>query len=131
LPCGDARQSKFSYLYLLHKNYQTRLKNSRKLKQIKLCCLLLIENKFEVKTQFECQITYKSNHMLLTLWNSNGDVSNWSIIRDKMFKIRSNFYYIIYKWWHEILTNLIIFKVHSHFVEFLNHFDTHNHNHVS
>jgi hypothetical protein len=91
LPCGDARQSKFSYLYLLHKNYQTRLKNSRKLEQTKSCCLLLIENKFEVKTQFECQITYKSNHMLLTLWNSNGDVSNWSIVCDKMFKIRSNF----------------------------------------
>jgi hypothetical protein len=69
---------------------------------------LLIKNKFEVKTQFECQITYKSNLMLLTLRNSNGDVSNWSIIFDKMFKIRLNFYYIIYKWWHEILTNLII-----------------------
>jgi hypothetical protein len=67
LPCVDARQSNFSYLYLILKNYQTSLKNSRKLEQIKLCCLLLIENKFEVKTQFECQITYKSNHMLLTL----------------------------------------------------------------
>jgi hypothetical protein len=58
LPCVDARQSNFSYLYLLHKNYQTRLKNSQKLKQIKLCCLLLIK-----KQVWSENTIWMSNHL--------------------------------------------------------------------
>jgi hypothetical protein len=39
------------------------MKKSRKLPQIKICCLFPIETSFEVKTQFECHIAYKSNHI--------------------------------------------------------------------
>jgi hypothetical protein len=34
-----------------------------KLTKVKLCFLLLIEISFEVKTQFEYRVTYKSNHI--------------------------------------------------------------------
>jgi hypothetical protein len=29
----------------------------------KLCCLLLIETRFDVKSQFECRVTYECNHI--------------------------------------------------------------------
>jgi hypothetical protein len=40
-----------------------KFEKSRKLPQIKICCILLIQKSFEVKTQFECHIAYKSNHI--------------------------------------------------------------------
>jgi hypothetical protein len=40
------------------------LKKIIKLTQNKLYCLLLIETSFEVKTQFECCVTYKSNDII-------------------------------------------------------------------
>jgi hypothetical protein len=56
LPCADVRQTISRQYYKIHKNYQINLKNFRKLTQIKLCCLLLIETSFEVKTQFEWHV---------------------------------------------------------------------------
>jgi hypothetical protein len=60
----------FYNFYILHTNYQINLKKFRKLTQVKLCCLFLIETSFEVKTQFECHAAYK-----LTISNHIGDVS--------------------------------------------------------
>jgi hypothetical protein len=51
---AKAHDKEFFHNYTLFiKVINTSLKNFRKLKQNNLCCLLLIENKFEVKTQFE------------------------------------------------------------------------------
>jgi hypothetical protein len=59
----SAWQSSFLQLYKIHKNYQINFKITIKLIQTKLCCLLLIETRFDVKTQFECRVTYKFNHI--------------------------------------------------------------------
>jgi hypothetical protein len=61
LPCAGTRQTIFLYCCNLYKNYQINFKKFRKLTQIKLCCLLLMETSFEVKTQFEYRIAYKCN----------------------------------------------------------------------
>jgi hypothetical protein len=57
-------KSIFLQFYKIHKNYQINFKKIIKLIQTKLCCLLLIEIRFDVKTQFECRVTYKFNHII-------------------------------------------------------------------
>jgi hypothetical protein len=52
-PPQNARQTQNFAMRFAKAHDKEFLKNSRKLKQNNLCCLLLIENKFEVKTQFE------------------------------------------------------------------------------
>jgi hypothetical protein len=56
-------KSIFLQFYKIHKNYQINLKKFIKLIQTQLCCLLVIETRFDVKTQFECRVTYKFNHI--------------------------------------------------------------------
>jgi hypothetical protein len=61
--------------------------------QIKLCCLLSLETRYEVKTQFECHAAYKANHIirnsmkfLRRCFEKQGSYMK------KMFKTHSNFY---------------------------------------
>ena len=47
-----------------------------------------------------------------------------SIIRHKLCETFSIFYYSLHIWYHDILTNLVIFRLRLVFVEFKNHSNT-------
>ena len=47
-----------------------------------------------------------------------------NIVHDRLCETFSNFYHSLHLWYHEILTNLMIFRVCLLFLEFKNHFAT-------
>ena len=87
-------------------------------------CLLAI-NLF-LKSNSNLIVTSTSNltASLSTFWFFFADVSIYKHRTWQNCKTHSNFYHSLHIWYHEILTNLIIFKLHLHFLEFLNHLDT-------
>ena len=108
-------------MHLINLNYQLDPKNDQNHTWINLCSLLPIQK------------VLKSNPIRSSLWlqilpnPSQCDNSSYeilqvvNIIHDILCETFSIFYHSLHIWYHEILINLMIFRLRLLFLEFKNH----------
>ena len=111
-------------MHLINLNYQMDPKNYQNYTWINLCSVLPIQK------------VLKSNPIRSSLWlqilpnpsqryNSSCEILRFvNIIHDIMCETFSIFYHNLHVWYHEILTNLMIFRLRLLFLEFKNHLAT-------
>ena len=111
-------------MHLINLNYKMDPKNYQNHTWINLCSLLPIQK------------VLKSNPIWSSLWlqilpnPSQRYDSSWeilqvvNIIHDILCETFSIFYHSLHIWYHEILTNLMIFRLCLLFLEFKNHLAT-------
>jgi hypothetical protein len=104
----NARQTSFPQFYKIQENYQINFKNAIKLIQTNLCYLLLVETRFDDKTQFECRVTYKFNHIFR---NSTKLHRRYFEKQISYMKKCSNLIHELHIGYHELSTNLMIFMI--------------------
>ena len=108
-------------MHLIHLNYQMDPKNYQNHTRINLCSLLPIQKVLKwnpIRSSLWLQILpnpsqrYDSSCEILRVVN---------IIHDILCETFSIFYQSLHVWYHEILTNLMIFRLCLLFLEFKNH----------
>ena len=108
-------------MHLINLNYQMDPKNYQNHTWINLCSLLPIQKVLKsnpIRSSLWLQILpnpsqrYDSSCEILRVIN---------IIHDILCETFSFFYHNLYIWYHEILTNLMIFRLCLLFLEFKNH----------
>ena len=108
-------------MHLINENYQMDPTNYQNYTRINLCSLLRIQK------------VLKSNPIQSSLWlqilqnpsqcyHSSCEILRFvNIVHDILCETFSIFYHSLHVWYHEILTNLMIFRHRLLFLEFKNH----------
>ena len=111
-------------MHLINETYQTDITNYQNYTTINLYSLLRIQK------------VLKSNPIRSSLWlqilqnpsqryHSSCEILRFvNIVHDILCETFSIFYHSLHVWYHEILTNLMIFKLRLLFLEFKNHLAT-------
>ena len=100
------------------------LKNYQTYTWINLCSLLPIQKVLKSNPNLIISLTPNLTESFSTLWFFFWDTS---FCKHHIWHIMQNlsiFYHILHVWYHEILTNLMIFRLHLLFLEFKSHTTT-------
>ena len=100
---------------MVPKNYQNFTRNN-------IYCLLAIENFLKSNSNLIVTSTPNLTASFSTLWFFFADVSIYKHRMWQNCKTHSNFYHSLHIWYHEILTNLIIFRLQLIFFRILKSF---------
>ena len=100
-------------------------KNYQNYTWINLCSLLPVQIVLMWNPNSIITLTPNLTESFSTLYNSSSEILRFvNIVWDRLSKTFSIFYYSLHVWHHEILTNLMIFRLHLFFLEFKNHLAT-------
>jgi hypothetical protein len=106
---------------IFHPNVTMKCKKYQNYTWIDLCSLLPIQ-------KFWSQTLIRLSHWLQILpnpsqrYDSSSEILRFiNIVRDRLCETFSIFYHGLHVWYHEILTNLMIFRLRLLFLEFKNH----------